>query len=80
MPQRDAAILTSSLRAVAAAMRSDNPASGVDLPPKVPMSNGQKSVSPITIRTAASSTRSSSATNCESARSGIKLGTKGLGE
>src|ERR1051326_3008158 len=59
-----AACARSSSRAAAAARRSCGDMYGVERLPKVPISNGVTAVSPMTIRTLASGTRSSSATDC----------------
>ena len=64
--QRSAARSSSCSRAVAAAARSCGPIVGVVRLPNVPASQGVRSVSPITMRTDSSGTRSSSATCCAS--------------
>ena len=69
-PKRAAARSTRTSLAPAAARRSASPASGIDRLPNVPGSWGHRSVSPWTIRTAAGSTASSSAT---SSRNAVRL-------
>ena len=56
----------STSRASAAAARNAGPNMRVVSEPKVPMSHGQRSVSPITISIASSATPSSSAAICAS--------------
>ena len=58
---------SSDCRAAAAAARSSGPASTIERLPNVPRSYGQRSVSPITSRTASDGTPSSVATSSESA-------------
>jgi hypothetical protein len=67
MPNRSAAASRSTSRAAAAAARSGGAANGIERLPNVPMSNGEVSVLPITTRTVAEGTASSSATSSPSA-------------
>ncbi len=63
---RSAAIASRAPRASAAASRSTGPKDLMLSEPKVPMSHGQRSVSPHTMDTEANSTSRSSASNCAS--------------